>query len=126
MDIPRKSVKRNKILRKAIFITITIIVLAVGTFYVSRLKAAKRVIDRGTLYTDTVKRGELIRNVRGLGTLVPEDIHWIPSTTSGRIEKIIAHPGDAVKADSILMELSNPDVQQAVTEADSQFKAAEA
>ena len=75
---------------------------------------------------DTVKRGEMLRQVRGNGTLVPEDIRWIPATTLGRVEQIRLHPGTAVKADSVILELSNPELDQELHEAELKVEAAEA
>jgi HlyD family secretion protein len=75
---------------------------------------------------DTVKRGEMLRQVRGNGTLVPEDIRWIPTASAGRVERILVYPGAAVRADTVLVELSNPELEQAVFEVESQAKAAKA
>lgn len=78
------------------------------------------------MWIDTVKRGSMLRQVRGIGTLVPEDIRWIPALSDGRVEKILVRPGTAVEANSILVELSNPEVQQVALDAEFQVKAAEA
>jgi len=126
MDIQRKTNPVKKKIRRLIYILIAVAVLAAITIGVSRLPKAVPGLDRGTLYTDTVKRGEMVRNVRGLGTLVPEDIHWIPAVTQGRVDKILAHPGDTVKADTVILELSDPAAEQALVEADSQLKASKA
>ena len=92
----------------------------------SRLKPAAPTVDRGTVYIDTVKRGPMVRQVRGLGTLVPEDIRWIPAATDGRVERIVVYPGTPVTPDTIILELSNPTQTQALLEAEQQLKAAEA
>jgi len=126
MDIARKNPGRGKKIRRLVYILITIAIIVPVTVVVVRLKPASQVVDRGTLFIGEVKRGPMTRNVRGLGILVPEDIHWIPATTQGTVEKIIAHPGDVVKADSIMLELSDPDSLQALVQADSQLKAAQA
>lgn len=96
------------------------------TIGMSRLKPALPTAERSTVWVDTVKRGPLLRQVRGIGTLVPEEIRWIPAVTDGRVERILVRPGTAVKADTILVELSNPQVQQAALDAEFQVKAAEA
>lgn len=96
------------------------------TFGLSQLKPAAPRVDRHAVYTDTVKRGEMLRQVWGNGTLVPEEVNWIPAITAGRVERIRVLPGAAVKADTILVELTNPEVEHAAFEAEWQLKAAEA
>jgi HlyD family secretion protein len=96
------------------------------TLGLSRLKPAAPSVERATVWIDTVKRGPMLRQVRGLGTLVPEDIRWIPATTEGRVEKILTHPGTAVKPETVLLELSNPEVELTALDAESQLRAAEA
>ena len=96
------------------------------TLGLTRLKPAAPSVESAMLYTDKVKRGEMQRQVRGNGSLVPEEIHWIPATTPGRIERIRVLPGAEVKADTILVELTNPEVEQAALDAEWQLKAAEA
>jgi HlyD family secretion protein len=83
-------------------------------------------VERATLWPDIVKRGAMVRQVHGLGTLVPEEIRWIPAATDGRVERIVVHPGAVVQADTIILELSNPTQTQALLEAEQQLKAAEA
>ncbi len=126
MDIPRPSAARQRRIRRIIYGAIGLVVIAVVTVGLSRLKPAAPTVDKSTVWPDTVKRGPMIRQVRGLGVLVPEDIRWIPAVTQGRIERIIARPGASVTPDTVLMELSNPTLQQALLEAESQLKAAEA
>jgi HlyD family secretion protein len=92
----------------------------------SRLKSAAPSVDRSTVWVDTVKRGPLLRQVRGIGTLIPEEIRWIPALSDGRVEHIGVRPGTAVKSDTILVELTNPQVQQEALDAEFQVKAAEA
>jgi HlyD family secretion protein len=96
------------------------------TLGLSRLKPAAPEVERSTVLLDTVKRGPLVVNVRGLGTLVPEDIRWIPAVTEGRVERIVIFPGTEVKPDSVILELSNPEVEQAALDAESQLREAEA
>jgi HlyD family secretion protein len=102
---------------------LAIILVTVG---VSRLKPAAPGVDRATVWIDTVKRGPMIRQVRGSGTLVPEDIRWIPATTQGRVEKIILRPGAQVKPETVILEMSNPDLQQSVKDAQLAFQSAQA
>jgi HlyD family secretion protein len=83
-------------------------------------------VDKGIIYTGVVKRGEMLRNVQGNGTLVPEEIHWIPAVTAGRVERILVLPGAVVKANAVLVELTNPEVEHAAFEAEWQLKQAEA
>jgi HlyD family secretion protein len=90
------------------------------------LKPAVPSVDRSTVWVDTVKRGPMLREVRGLGTLVPEEIRWIPANTEGRVEKIVVRPGTQVKADTVILELSSPELEQAAHDAESKLKAAEA
>ena len=96
------------------------------TVVVSRLKPAAMSVDRAAVWVDTVKRGPMLRQVRGLGTLVPEDIRWIAAAKDGRVEKIVVRPGARVEPDTLLVELSSPDLQQAARDAELQEKAAEA
>ena len=102
--------------------------MAAITMGLSRLHPAAPSVEWGTLWPDTVKRGPMLRNVHGLGTLTPEEIHWIPALTDGRVEKILVRPGTnaRVKADTVLVVLSNPQVQQAALDAEFALKAEEA
>ncbi len=107
---------------------IVIVVLALGgmTFGLSRLKPAAPTMDRNLVWIDTVQRGPMVRQVRGLGTLVPENIRWVAARTQARVETILLRPGAMVTPDSIILELSNPDVTQAAETAISSLQAAEA
>lgn len=126
MDIPRKSAARNRRIKRIIYGVVGVAVIGAITLGVSRLKPASPTVDRATVWVDTVKRGSMLRQVRGLGTLVPEDIRWIPATTEGRVEKRLVKPGAIVKPETVLIELSNPTLEQDVLAADAQLKAAEA
>src|SRR5438132_1168009 len=108
MDIARPSNVRQKRIRRALYGIVGLTLIGLITLGLSRLKPAAPSVERATVWIDTVKRGPLLREVRGLGTLVPEDIRWIPATTQGRVERILLHPGTAVKAESVILELSNP------------------
>lgn len=105
-----------------------ILLVAVGgiTLGVSRLKPAAPSAERTIMLPDTVKRGNMVVNVRGMGTLVPEEIRYVPAISLGRIEKRLAQPGAQVKADTVILELTNPEIQQAYTDAESQLRAAAA
>lgn len=126
MDIPRPSNARAKMIRRIVFGGGAILLVAGVTFGLSRLRPAAPTVDRGTIWTDEVKRGPMLREVRGLGTLVPEEIQWIPAQTDGRVIKRLLQPGAIVKPDSVILELTNPQLQQEVLDAEAQLKAAEA
>lgn len=129
MDIVRdESVKRKK-RRKQVILTVIAVVAVLGiTLGVSRLKPAAPSVEYGTIWPDTVKRGSMLRQVRGLGSLVPipEDVRLIPAETDVRVERILILPGTPVKPDSLIMELSNPQVAQEALSADLDLKSAEA
>jgi HlyD family secretion protein len=126
VDIPRPQDPRAKRRKQIIYGAIAIIVLLGVTLGLSKLKPAAPSVERSTVWVDTVKRGPMLRQVRGIGTLVPEEIRWIPSLSQGRVEKILVRPGTKVKADTVLVELSNPQVEQSALDASFQVKAAEA
>ena len=126
MDIARPQALQAKRRKRITIGIVSVVVLATATFLLSRLKPAAPTVERNLVWIDTVKRGPMIRQVRGLGTLVPEEIRWIAARTSGRVERIVIRPGAVVTPDSIIVELKNPDVEQASANADSQLKAAEA
>ena len=92
----------------------------------SRLKPAAPSVDRAAVWIDTVKRGPMLRLVRGSGTLVPEEIRWINTTTSGRVERIVLQPGATVAPGTVILELSNPELQQSVKEAELAYQSAQA
>src|SRR5216110_2362072 len=126
MDIPRPDVAAKK--RKRRIITISAVALGVilATIGLSRLKPAVPSIDRSTVWIDTVKRGPMVRQVRGLGTLVPEDIRWIPANTEGSVEKILIWPGTKVEPGDVILELTSPELDQSAHDAELKAKAAEA
>ena len=92
-------------------------VLSVFSWWVFQLEPAAPRVERDTVYMDTVERGEMIRNVRGTGTLVPEQIRWISAITSGTVERIVLRPGVSVEPDTVIVELSNPELEQQALEA---------
>lgn len=126
MDVPRPHVARQKRKRRIIIVASSILALILITFGLSRLKPAVPSVDRSTVWIDTVKRGPMVRQVRGLGTLVPQEIRWIAAQTEGRVERIVVRPGATVEPDTILLELSSPELDQQARDAELQFKAAEA
>ncbi|MDQ6913192.1 MAG: efflux RND transporter periplasmic adaptor subunit [Verrucomicrobiota bacterium] len=126
MDVPRAGVAKKKKQKRIMMIVGGVLALIVITFALSRLKPAVPSIDRSTVWVDTVKRGPMVRQVRGLGTLVPEEIRWIAARTEGRVDKIIVRPGAHVEPDTVLIELTSPEVEQAARDAELQYKAAEA
>ena len=126
MDIARPHIAKQKRRRRILFACGGVLALIVITVGLSHLKPAVPSVDRSTVWVDTVKRGPMVREVRGLGTLVPEEIRWIPANTEGRVEKIVVRPGTQVKADTVILELSSPELEQAAHDAESKLKAAEA
>ena len=126
MDVPRAGVAAKKRKRRIIIIAGSVLGLIVATVLISRLKPAVPSVDRSTVWVDTVKRGPMVRQVRGLGTLLPEDIRWIPANTEGRVEKINIWPGTHVESDSVILELTSPELEQSASEALSKASAAEA
>ncbi|HKV42732.1 MAG TPA: HlyD family efflux transporter periplasmic adaptor subunit [Blastocatellia bacterium] len=126
MDIKRKSSARKKAIRRSIYGVLTLAIVVVITLGLRKLKPAAQSVDGATLWPGTVERGDMLRDVRGLGTLVPEDMQWIASVTDARIDKIVLRPGAVVKPDSIIVEMSNPDLQQALLDAELLVKQAQA
>src|SRR5215813_7307531 len=126
MDIPRPSGAAQRRRRQVIYAAVGILCIALVTLGISRLKPAAPGVERSTVWIDTVKRGPMLRQVRGLGTLVPEEIRWIPAVTEGRVDRVLVLPGAAVKNDTTLLELSNPQLQQEALDAEWKLKAAEA
>lgn len=126
MDVPRPHVARQKRKRRLIIAAASVLGLIVITVLVSRLKPAAMSVDRASVWIDTVKRGPMLRQVRGLGVLVPEDIRWIAAAKDGRVEKIVVRPGAHIEPDTLIVELSSPDLQQAALDAELKAKGAEA
>jgi HlyD family secretion protein len=126
MDIARPSNARKKRIRQALYAAVGLLAVVLVSVGLSRLKPAAPTVERAVVWPDTVKRGPMVRQVRGLGTLTPEDIRWIPATTQGRVERIILRPGTAVKADNVILELSNPTLEQQLLDAELKLAAAEA
>jgi HlyD family secretion protein len=126
MDIARPSNAKQKRIRQGIYAGVGLLAVVLVSVGLSRLKPAAPTVERAVVWPDTVKRGPMVRQVRGLGTLTPEDIEWIPATTQARVDKIVLRPGTAVKADSVILELSNPQLEQELVDAQLKLQAAEA
>lgn len=127
MDKPReKSVARNRKIRRVVYVILALGAVGAISVALARLKPAAQTVERSTVIIDTVKREAFIRNVRGLGTLVPEEIVWIPAVTSGKVEKRLVQPGTTVSPDTVIFELSNQELQQQLQDSELQFKSAEA
>ena len=126
MDVPRKSARKKRIIRRTLAGIAALGAVLAITAFLGRLKPAAPSVERSTVWVDTVKRGQMVREVRGLGTLIPEETLLIPATTDGRVEKIIIKPGTPVKPHSIILVLTNPELQTALLDAEYQLKAAEA
>jgi HlyD family secretion protein len=126
MDIPRKDASKKRLIRR-IAISLVVLAAVVGTSVaVSRLKPAAPSVDLSVVWRDTVKRGPMTREVRGLGTLVPEETMLVPATTEGRVQRILIRPGTPVKADSVVMILTSPELDTDLLNAEYALKAAEA
>lgn len=127
MDIARpEEEKRRRRVRRFVYAGAGLLLVIVITAALSRLKPAAPTVDRTTVWTDTVRRGPMLRDVRGLGTLEPETIWVIPAATDGRVDKRYLLPGTPVKASSVILDLSNPQLQQETLDAEYQLKGAQA
>src|ERR687898_188111 len=129
MDIQRPaSVAQAKKRRQIMFGIVGVLVIVAVSVVLARLKPAAPSVERATVWVDTVKRGPMVREVRGLGTLVPVDEarRLIPAVTQGRVERILIRPGVEVTPDTIVLELSEPTVQQALSDAEQQLRGSEA
>jgi HlyD family secretion protein len=127
MDVPRgKEVARRKLIRRIVYIVLLVAAIPLITWGLSRLKPAAPSVDRATVWIDAVKRGPMVRDVRGLGTLVVEQYMWIPAEFESRVDKINFLPGAAVHPNDVIMILSEPDMELAAADLQWQIKAAEA
>ena len=126
MDIAIPQDARAKMFRRILLAIVALLLVAGISFGLTRLRPAAPSVDGASLFSDTVKRGDMLRAVHGVGTLIPEDIQWIPAQNTARVSKIILHPGAIVKPDSIILELSNPELERDTLDAEYQLKAAEA
>ena len=126
MDIARPSNAKQKRIKQAIYAGVGLLAVVLVSVGLSRLKPAAPTVERAVVWPAKVERGPMVRQVRGLGTLTPEDIRWIPATTQGRVEKIILRPGTQVKSGDVILELSNPQLEQQLQDAQLKLGAAEA
>lgn len=126
MDIPRPERKRQKRIRQALFTGVGVVAVVALTVGVSQLEPAAPSVDGDTLYTAVVEQGEMVFDVRGAGVLQPRVIRWIAAQTDGRVEQILVRPGSTVEPDTVLVELSNPELMRQTEEARYQLDAARA
>ena len=126
MDIQRPSNARAKKIRRILYTAIVLVSVTGVTYGFTRLRPAAPAVDKASIWTDDVKRGPMIRDVHGIGTLVPIDIRWIPARTDSRVDRIVLRPGAIVKPESIILELSDPILQRETLDAEYQLKAAQA
>lgn len=120
-----KFLKQRRMKRIA-YSVVAVVALAVVTLFVARLKPAPPTVDGGSVWPGQVQQGTMIRQVHGLGTLVPEEVRTIPAITEGRVEAIPVLPGSSVKPDTVLVQLANPTIEKTLADAESQLKGAEA
>src|ERR1035438_8263235 len=114
MDVKREGVARKKRIKLILYVIAGLLLAGFGYSRVSQLKPAAPSVERATVWVDTVKRGPMVRQVRGLGTLVPEDTMLITANTDARIERILIKPGTPVRADSLVMVMTSPELQTAL------------
>jgi HlyD family secretion protein len=124
VDIPRAPIKKTR--RRVLTAAAVALVVVTATMGLRRLRAAAPTVERGTVWMDTVQRGPMVREVLGQGTLVPEEIRWLAAKTNARVEKVLVKPGAQVTPSTVILELSNPDVQLQALEADRQLAQGEA
>jgi multidrug resistance efflux pump len=124
MDVPRRVSARKKWQRYAAAIA-GVVAVAAATLALRKVGAATPVVDRATVWIDSVKKGTMIREIQGQGTLVPEDIRWISAISAARVEQILVHPGTAVQKDTVILVLANPDMELAALEAERQLAGAQ-
>jgi HlyD family secretion protein len=126
VDIAREDFAEKKKKRRIVIAAASAAGILLITLGLSRLKPAAPAVEKSAIWMDTVKRGPMLRQVRGPGTLVPEEIRFISAATDGRVERLVILPGAVVKPDSILIEMSNPVLERDALDAESQLRAAQA
>src|SRR5919199_117519 len=126
MDVKRPQRKNRRRVKMAVYATLGVLAVGLITYGLSRLEKASPSVSRSTVLTDTVKRGQMLRQVRGLGTLIPEEIRQIAAPVEGRVEQKFVKPGETVGPGTVLVELSNPTLKQAAVDVEYQIKTAEA
>jgi HlyD family secretion protein len=125
-DIKREGVAKKKLIKRIVYLTLTASAVLLVSWRLSKLQPAAPTVERATVWIDQVKRGPMLRQVRGLGTLVPEEIVWIPTQFDGSVKKVLVHSGEKVKPDTVLCILTNPDMELAANDFDWQVRQAEA
>ena len=126
MDIPRKDLVRKRRIKRIVYTIVAVVAMASLTYGLSKLEPAAPTVERATVFIDSVKRGDMVLDVRGLGTLVSEVVLLIPARDNGRVERRLLLPGVQVEPDTVLFELSNPELEQELFDAESSYRAAEA
>ena len=126
MDVKREGVAKRKTIRRVLYLAAIAAAVALAAWRISQLKPAVPVVEAATIWPDTVKRGPLVREVRGLGTLVPEEILWIQAAFDSQVRRILARSGDDVKPNTVLLVLSNPQMEADAVDYEWQAKQAEA
>src|SRR5437763_2154340 len=126
MDVSRTSGPLGRHLRRAGYAAAAVALMGGATLAATRLKPSAPVADASAIWSDIVRRGPLVRQIRGDGSLVPEDLRWIASGSSGRVERVLATPGTHVHADTEILELSNPQLEQDARDAVLRVQGAEA
>lgn len=126
MDIDRSDQARAERRKRAIYLSAGVLAAIAVSVGLAQLEPAAPSVDTNSLYLSTVKRGEMLRQVRGPGTLVPENLQWIAAASSGRVERVLVLPGTEVSAETVILELSNPELSQGALDAEAGLRAAEA
>src|SRR6185295_8255739 len=126
MDVKREGVAKRKTIRRVLYLAVVAAAVALAAWRISQLKPAVPVVEAATVWPDTVKRGPMVREVRGLGTLVPEEIFWIQAAFDSQVRRILARSGDDVKPNTVLLVLSNPQMEADAVDYEWQAKQAEA
>ena len=126
MDVQRTDIARQKKRKRTLLIGVALAAVILVSIGLAQLEPAAPTVEGGALYFSNVERGEMLRQVRGPGTLVPESLQWITAATQGRVERILVLPGTVVEADTVLLELTSPELEQQIVDAESELRAVEA
>ena len=126
MDVKREGVAKRKLIKLALGLSLLAAGVVFAGYRISKLEAAAPSVEFATLWPDTVKRGSMVRDVKGIGSLVPEEIVWIPAKSEGQVEKVLRKSGEQVQANTVLVVLSNPDLELQASDLEWQIKQAEA
>lgn len=126
MDVKRAGVTRNKVIRRTVYLLIAAATVSAAGWRINQLKPEAPAVERAMVWIDTVKRGPMVRDVRGIGTLVPEDILWIQAEFDSQVSRILAQSGDEVSPDTVLLVLANPQMEADANDFEWQAKQAEA